>query len=78
LSRLKKNRVGICAGIHFGKCLQGFQVNDAHLVFAPVAGESTIQFGRYSDAMNAGRIRDFAGDLILARSMTTTLVACET
>jgi len=32
--------------------------------FRARCGESTIHLGRYSDAMNAGRIRDFAGDLI--------------
>ena len=41
------------------------QVHDARLVFAAVAGEAQFQVGRDGDAMNAGRVRDFADDLVL-------------
>ena len=66
------------AGVHLGHRLQRFQIHDAGLVFTPIAGDAEAEFRREGDAVNAGRIGDFADGLVVFKSMTTTSVACET
>src|SRR5258708_27932128 len=62
---LIENRVGILAGVDLGERLQGLEINDARLVFPAVAGEAAPQLGGEGEAMDARRVRDFSGDLVL-------------
>ena len=65
LPRLVQHAVGVLSGVHLGKCLQRFQVNDGRLVFPSTTDKAAPEFRRGRQAMHARRVGDDAGDLIL-------------
>src|SRR6266550_7142487 len=63
--RIVENRIRISArNLHDADRNEGFVVEDRHAGIATIAGESTIELGRQSDAMNSRGIRDVTDDRV--------------
>src|SRR5262249_5802975 len=53
-----KNRVWIVTNLDLSDCLESLHHENTHCAFAAIAGETTIEFGRKRDSMNAWSVAD--------------------